>query len=62
MPEGIEGRVPYKGPLRDVVYQFVGGLRSGMGYAGAATLDELRQQDQAGANYECGLDREPSHA
>ncbi len=42
VPEGIEGRVPYKGPLRDYVYQLVGGLRSGMGYAGAASLDDLR--------------------
>jgi IMP dehydrogenase len=42
VPEGIEGRVPYKGLLRDYVYQLVGGLRSGMGYAGAATLDDLR--------------------
>jgi IMP dehydrogenase len=42
VPEGIEGRVPYKGPLHDYVYQLVGGLRSGMGYAGAANLDELR--------------------
>jgi IMP dehydrogenase len=42
VPEGIEGRVPYAGPLGDVVYQLVGGLRSGMGYAGAAHLDELR--------------------
>jgi IMP dehydrogenase len=42
VPEGIEGRVPYKGSLGDVVYQLVGGLRSGMGYAGAATLDDLR--------------------
>jgi hypothetical protein len=39
VPEGIEGRVPYSGALGDVVYQLVGGLRSGMGYAGAATLD-----------------------
>jgi IMP dehydrogenase len=44
VPEGIEGRVPYKGPLRDYVYQLVGGLRSGMGYAGAATLEDLRTQ------------------
>ncbi len=44
VPEGIEGRVPYKGPLHDYVYQLVGGLRSGMGYAGAATLDDLRQR------------------
>jgi IMP dehydrogenase len=42
VPEGIEGRVPYKGLLRDALYQLVGGLRSGMGYAGAATLEDLR--------------------
>ena len=42
VPEGIEGRVPYAGPLGDTIYQLVGGLRSGMGYAGAANLDELR--------------------
>ena len=42
VPEGIEGRVPYAGTLGDVVYQLVGGLRSGMGYAGAATLEALR--------------------
>jgi IMP dehydrogenase len=44
VPEGIEGRVPYKGPLHEYVYQLVGGLRSGMGYAGAATLEDLRTQ------------------
>ena len=42
VPEGIEGRVPYKGSLHDAVYQLVGGLRSGMGYAGAAKLEDLR--------------------
>ncbi|MBA3287629.1 MAG: IMP dehydrogenase [Acidimicrobiia bacterium] len=42
VPEGIEGRVAYAGPLGEVVYQLVGGLRSGMGYAGAATLESLR--------------------
>ena len=42
VPEGIEGRVPYKGFLRDFVYQLVGGLRSGMGYAGVKSLDNLR--------------------
>jgi IMP dehydrogenase len=42
VPEGIEGRVPYAGTVGDVVFQLVGGLRSGMGYAGAATLDTLR--------------------
>jgi IMP dehydrogenase len=43
VPEGIEGRVPYAGSLGEVVYQLVGGLRSGMGYAGAATLAQLQQ-------------------
>ncbi|NWK54816.1 IMP dehydrogenase [Verrucomicrobiaceae bacterium N1E253] len=42
--EGVEGRVPYKGPLADVVFQLMGGLRSGMGYVGASTLDELRER------------------
>ena len=42
VPEGVEGRVPYKGPLAPFVFQLVGGLRSGMGYVGARTLDELR--------------------
>jgi IMP dehydrogenase len=42
VPEGIEGRVPYAGPLSETVFQLVGGLRSGMGYAGAADLDQLR--------------------
>ncbi|MGB4585590.1 MAG: IMP dehydrogenase [Rectinemataceae bacterium] len=42
VPEGVEGMVPYKGKLTDFVYQLVGGLRSGCGYAGASTLDELR--------------------
>jgi len=42
VPEGIEGRVPYKGPVSDVIYQLVGGLRSGMGYCGCADLAALR--------------------
>ncbi len=42
VPEGIEARVPYKGPVSDTLYQLVGGLRSGMGYCGAASLSELR--------------------
>ena len=41
VPEGIEGRVPYKGPLRESLYQLVGGLRSSMGYLGCATISEL---------------------
>jgi IMP dehydrogenase len=44
VPEGIEGRVPYKGPLADSVFQLVGGLRSGMGYTGCRTIDELRHK------------------
>lgn len=43
VPEGIEGRVPYRGPLAATVFQLVGGLRSGMGYLGCATVEELRQ-------------------
>jgi len=44
VPEGIEGKVPYRGPLSDVIYQLLGGLRSGMGYVGAATIEELREK------------------
>ncbi|HHN74159.1 MAG TPA: IMP dehydrogenase [Acidobacteria bacterium] len=44
VPEGIEGRVPYKGRLKDMVYQLVGGLRSGMGYCGARTVTELQEK------------------
>jgi IMP dehydrogenase len=44
VPEGIEGRVPYKGSLHDFVYQLVGGLQAGMGYAGAKSLEDLRTE------------------
>jgi len=44
VPEGIEGRVPYRGPLSATVFQLVGGLRAGMGYCGARTIDELRSK------------------
>ncbi|MFH1377361.1 MAG: IMP dehydrogenase [Planctomycetota bacterium] len=46
VPEGIEGRVPFKGKLADYVYQFVGGLRSGMGYVGAATIADLQKNSK----------------
>jgi IMP dehydrogenase len=46
VPEGIEGRVPYKGPLADTVHQLLGGLRSGMGYCGTASLEALRNDTQ----------------
>lgn len=44
VPEGVEGRVPFKGSLHDFVYQLVGGLRAGMGYCGTKTIDELRKE------------------
>lgn len=46
VPEGVEGRVPYKGPLADTVYQLLGGLRSGMGYCGCKTIPELQERGQ----------------
>jgi IMP dehydrogenase len=46
VPEGIEGRLPYKGPLSDTIFQLIGGIRSGMGYCGTATLEELRENSQ----------------
>ena len=44
VPEGVEGRVPYKGALQPLVYQLIGGLRAGMGYVGVETIDQLRTQ------------------
>ncbi len=46
VPEGVEGRVPFRGPLCDMVYQLMGGVRSGMGYCGMPTIDDLRQKAQ----------------
>jgi IMP dehydrogenase len=46
VPEGIEGRVPYRGPVGDVIYQVVGGIRSGMGYCGCATIEDLRTRTE----------------
>jgi len=46
VPEGIEGRVPHRGPLRSILYQLVGGLRSGMGYTGSATIQDLRTKSK----------------
>ena len=46
VPEGIEGRLPYKGPLADTIYQLVGGIRAGMGYCGAKDLEALRENSQ----------------
>ena len=44
VPEGVEGRVPYKGPLSDTIYQFIGGLRASMGYCGSHTIEEFKTQ------------------
>lgn len=46
VPEGIEGRVPYKGPIADTIYQLVGGLQAGMGYCGTETIRDLREKAQ----------------
>ncbi|MFB5285400.1 IMP dehydrogenase [Peribacillus sp. Hz7] len=46
VPEGIEGRLPYKGPLADTIYQLIGGIRSGMGYCGTPTLTDLKERAQ----------------
>lgn len=46
VPEGVEGRVPYKGALSEIIFQMVGGIRSGMGYCGKATIEELRTEGE----------------
>ncbi len=46
VPEGIEGRVPFKGPVSETIYQMIGGLRAGMGYSGTANIEALRTQTQ----------------
>ncbi len=46
VPEGVEGRVPYKGPLSETIFQLLGGLRAGMGYCGSASIEELKQKGQ----------------
>jgi IMP dehydrogenase len=55
VPEGIEGRVPYKGALSFIVQQLVGGLRAGMGYVGARTLDDLRRNARFVRSSDAGL-------
>ena len=47
VPEGIEGRVAYKGPIGNTIYQLTGGVKSGMGYVGAGTIAELREKDNS---------------
>ncbi len=61
VPEGIEGRVPYKGPLSESIYQLMGGLRSGMGYVGCHTVDELRQKARFVRITSAGLKESHAH-
>ena len=46
VPEGVEGRVPYKGPVSDIIHQLIGGLRAAMGYTGNGELDDMRTKCQ----------------
>lgn len=61
VPEGVEGQVPYKGQLRDVIYQMMGGVRSGMGYVGACDLNELRDKAQFVRITNAGLQESHPH-
>ena len=46
VPEGVEGRVPYKGPVTNVIHQLMGGLRASMGYVGCGSIDDMRKHAQ----------------
>ncbi len=61
VPEGVEGRVPYKGSLADTVFQMLGGIRSGMGSCGTATIDELRKYSQFVRITNAGLQESHPH-
>jgi IMP dehydrogenase len=61
VPEGIEGRVPYKGPLAPIVHQLVGGLRQSMGYCGAATIEEMKQKTRFTRITPAGLQESHPH-
>jgi IMP dehydrogenase len=61
VPEGIEGRVPYKGPLGDTVYQMVGGLRAAMGYCGAPTIADMKSKAQFVRMTDAGLRESHPH-
>jgi len=62
VPEGVEGMVPYRGTLGDYVYQLAGGLRSGMGYAGARCLDDLRHRTRLTRITNAGLQESHPHS
>ena len=59
VPEGIEGQVPYKGPVGAVLHQLAGGLRAAMGYVGAPTIDEFQKRAQIRAHHRRGPARKP---
>jgi IMP dehydrogenase len=61
VPEGIEGRVPYKGPLSDIVYQMIGGLRAAMGYCGVATIANLKRSGRFVRITQAGLRESHPH-
>jgi IMP dehydrogenase len=61
VPEGVEGRVPYRGTLSDFVYQLVGGLRAGMGYCGTRTIEELRKNAKFVRNSAAGVSESHPH-
>ncbi|MBM4104510.1 MAG: IMP dehydrogenase [Planctomycetes bacterium] len=61
VPEGVEGRVPYRGTLNDFVYQLVGGLRAGMGYCGTRTIEELRKNARFVRNSAAGVSESHPH-
>ncbi len=61
VPEGIEGRVPYRGPISDTVYQMVGGLRAAMGYLGCKTIDELKKNGRFVRITSAGLSESHPH-
>ncbi|PRO64192.1 IMP dehydrogenase [Alkalicoccus urumqiensis] len=61
VPEGIEGRIPYKGPLQDTLHQLVGGLRAGMGYCGTATIEELQERGRFIRITNAGLKESHTH-
>jgi len=61
VPEGVEGRVPYKGPLKETVYQLVGGLRAGMGYCGVRNIEELRTKTKFIKITQAGLTESHPH-
>jgi len=61
VPEGIEGRVPFKGNLADTVYQMIGGLRAAMGYCGCRTISEMKKKAQFIRMTEAGLRESHPH-